>query len=313
MVKAEFGWRIPSFPVDGADVSTFIDQIACFIREVEGNLDSAWISDHFHPWAKFQSVDTDVLEGWTTLSYLSGIYKKLKFGNIVLCNSYRNPALLAKMAATLQALTRGRLILGIGAGWKEDEYLAYGYEFPSAKIRIKQLEEAVQIIRKLWTEDKVNFDGVFYKIRNAYCNPKPKPTPPIMVGGGGEKLTLRVVARFADWWNLPNVTVSEYERKVRILREHCRRIGREPKEIRKTWSGLIAIAEEEEEAMKIAEESPFMFGQNPDAHLIGTPEKIVDRLQEYVQIGVDYFILRFLDFPEVKGLKIFCRKVLHKV
>ncbi|PDM26352.1 LLM class F420-dependent oxidoreductase [Candidatus Bathyarchaeota archaeon B24-2] len=313
MVKAEFGWRIPSFPVDGSSTSKFIDQINAFIKEVEGRLDSAWISDHFHPWAKFQSVDTDVLEAWTTLSYLAGVYRKLKFGNIVLCNSYRNPALLAKMASTLQALTNGRLILGIGAGWKEDEYLAYGYEFPSAKVRIRQLEEAVQIIKKLWTEDPVNFDGAFYKVKNAYCNPKPDPIPPIMIGGGGEKLTLRVVARFADWWNLPNVTVAEYERKIRILERHCKIVGRDPKEIRKTWSGLIAIAEEEEEALKIAKESPFLSGQSLDAHLIGTPETIIERIRQYLHIGVDYFILRFLDFPEVKGLKTFCTKVLHKI
>jgi len=310
--KVDFGWRIPSFPVDGSRKFAFVSQILDFIGVVEDAFDSMWISDHFVPWATFQSVETDILEAWTTLSYLSGVFSKPKFGNIVLCNSYRNPALLAKMGATLDALTGGRFIMGIGAGWKEDEYIAYGYEFPSASVRIGQLEEGVQIIRLLWREDNVTFHGKYYRIRDAYCDPKPDPVPPIMIGGGGEKLLLRVVAKYADWWNLPNATVSEYGHKLDVLEKHCKAVGRDFSEIKKTLGGFVAIAEKESEAKKIASASPFLKSQSWDAHFIGTPERVIERLGEYVNLGVELFILRFLDFPSTKGADLFIEKVVDE-
>lgn len=313
MKKLNFGWRMPSFPIDDSDTQTFILQIKRFLDEIEGTFNSAWISDHFVPWATFQSVETDTLEAWTTICYFSGIYEDLDFGNIVLCQSYRNPALLAKMAATLQSLTNGRLILGIGAGWKEDEYLAYGYDFPSAKTRIAQLEEAVQIIKALWSEDSVSFEGDFYKVKDAYCNPKPQPIPPIMIGGGGERFLLRVVARFAEWWNLANVTVDEYRRKIDVLKAHCEAVSRNPNEIKRTLGGHVAIAKDESEALKITKESPFLKDQNWDAHFIGTPERIRDKILEYADLGVEYFILRFLDFPRTDGIKLFMKEVIEKL
>jgi len=309
MFRVKFGLRIPSFPVDGSRGSEFVGQVIRFLRELEGDFDSAWIDDHFVPWAEFQSKATDTLECFTTISYLSGVFKKLDFGSIVLCNSYRNPALLAKMGATLNALTEGRFILGIGAGWKEDEYVAYGYEFPSAAVRIRQLEEGVQIIRKMWTEEATSFQGKYFRIKNAYCNPKPVPPPPIMIGGGGERLTLRVVARHADWWNLPNVTLETYKHKLDILRDHCSREGREPEEISKTLGNMVAIAETEEKAQEIAKRSPFKAKEN-EAYFIGTSERVKDQIKAFTDIGVEHFILRFLDFPRLEGTKLFAKKVI---
>jgi alkanesulfonate monooxygenase SsuD/methylene tetrahydromethanopterin reductase-like flavin-dependent oxidoreductase (luciferase family) len=216
MNDIEFGLRIPSFPVDGSTVPDFITQIVSFIQQACHCFDSAWICDHFFPWLKMQSKTIGNLECFTTISYLSGIFPRIDFGSLVLCNSYRNPALLAKMAATLQVLTGGRFILGLGAGWNKSEYIAYGYEYPSAKVRIKQLAEGLHIIRKMWTEEKPTFIGEYFKIEGAYCSPKPKPPPQIMVGGGGEKQTLKVVARYADWWNPPNVNLEVYQRKLEI-------------------------------------------------------------------------------------------------
>ena len=310
MGKVEFGLRVPSFPVDGSSGEAFTDQVIRFISEVEDDFDSAWICDHFHPWARFVSETTPTIEGFTAISYLSGIFKRLKFGNIVLCNSYRNPALLAKMGATLHLLTGGRFILGIGSGWKEDEYIAYGYEFPPPKVRIQQLEEGVQIIRKMWTETKATFEGKYYRIKNAICSPRPKPIPPIMIGGGGEKLTLRVVAKHADWWNLPNVSVETFKHKLEVLEDHCEKIGRNPAEIKKTLANIVAIAETMEEARRIAIESPFISLGNMENFIIGNPDAVTEKISEYVELGMEHFILRFLDFPKTDGAKLFAEKVI---
>jgi len=313
MKDVKFGWRIPSFPVDGSKGKGFVDDILRSLREVEEDFDSAWISDHFFPWANFVPQKTDTLECWTTLSYLAGMFHKINFGTIVLCNSYRNPALLAKMGATLQVLSGGRFILGIGAGWKEDEYLAYGYEFPKASIRIKQLEEGVQIIKKMWYEDVVTFEGKFYKVKGAYCEPKPKPPPPIMIGGGGEKLTLRVVALYADWWNIPNKTPKFYRHKAEILRKHCSKVGRDFYDIKKTWVGCVAIAKNKNEALKIAKESPFTKAIGIEEMVVGSPEQVIRKLKEYIDIGVEHIILRFLDFPNTEGARLFAREVIPKL
>jgi len=312
MRKIEFGLRIPSFPVDGSSGEAFIEQIIRFVKTVEEDFHSAWVCDHFHPWAQFVPETTPTIEGFTAISYLSGIFKQLKFGNIVLCNSYRNPALLAKMGATLQLLTRGRFILGIGAGWKEDEYIAYGYEFPPARIRIRQLEEAVQIIRKMWTEPKATFNGKYYRIKDAICSPRPRPVPPIMIGGGGEKLTLRVVARHADWWNLPNVSVDTFRHKSEILEKHCERIDRDPEEIKKTLGNMVAIAKTCEKARRIAIESPFVNKENLDNFIIGDPNTVMKKILEYADLGVEHFILRFLDFPKTDGAELFAKEVIER-
>jgi len=269
------------------------------------------------PWADWRNPDIDNLEGWTTINYLVGAFKRLSFGHIVLCNSYRNPALLAKMAANLSLFAPGRFILGIGAGWKKDEHLSYGYEFPDASARIEALEEAVQIIRKMWTEKAVYFRGRYYNIAGAYCFPKPDPIPPIMIGGGGEKLTLKAVASHADWWNCPNLTLEEYRRKLDVLKNHCGKVGRKYEAIKKTWLGCISIAETKDEALRIATANPFVTKETRfdamRATIIGTPEQVSQRLAEFIDLGVEYFIFRFLDFPSMKGTELFTEKVAEEL
>jgi alkanesulfonate monooxygenase SsuD/methylene tetrahydromethanopterin reductase-like flavin-dependent oxidoreductase (luciferase family) len=304
-MKTSFGWRIPEFPVNGQGGQVFIAQILRSLERVEQSFDSAWLSDHVIPWADWQSPATDNLEGWTTVNYLMGMFRRLSFGHIVLCNSFRNPALLAKMAATLSVLSSGRFILGIGAGWKKDEYLSYGYDFPEARVRIEALDEAVQIVRMMWTQDLVHFTGKHFKINGAYCNPKPSPIPPIMIGGAGEKLTLKVVASQADWWNA-GLPLKEYEHKLTVLKKHCERIGRDHESIKKTWVGCIAIAETQDEALRIARNNRFAASETT---IVGTPEQISQRLAEFADLGVEYFILRFLDFPSLNGIEQFAKRV----
>jgi alkanesulfonate monooxygenase SsuD/methylene tetrahydromethanopterin reductase-like flavin-dependent oxidoreductase (luciferase family) len=219
--------------------------------------------------------------------------------------------MLAKMGATLQMLSGGRFILGIGAGWMREEYLAYGYEFPPAPVRIAQLAEAVQIIRKLWTEAPASFEGRYYRIKDAYCEPRPDPLPPIMIGGEGEKLTLRVVAEQADWWNLTGGTPNGYAAKLAALRAHCEAIGRNCDEIVKTWTTWddgIAIGETEQEARRVAETSPF---EGPN-RITGTPEQVAEQLRRFADLGVEHFMLRFADFPNPAGAELFAEAVIPR-
>src|SRR5690606_28843744 len=243
---------------------------------------------------------------WTTTAYLARAFPNLYFGNMVLGQSYRNPALLAKMAATLQALTGGKVILAIGAGWMESEYHAYGYDFPRASVRIAQLEEAVQIIRLMWTEKRATFEGKHYQVRGALCEPKPNPVPPIMIGGNGEQLTLRVVARHADWWNGTGLNAGGMARKLDVLRSHCDREGREYDGIVKTFTGIISIAETEGEAKRIAQASPRRDRMN----FVGTPAQVIEQMQPYVDLGVSYFMLDFSDFPDPAGARLFASEVM---
>jgi alkanesulfonate monooxygenase SsuD/methylene tetrahydromethanopterin reductase-like flavin-dependent oxidoreductase (luciferase family) len=298
---------MPSFPTDGSRGLVFLDQIINTLERIQGKFVSAWADDHVHPWASFQSSDTDALECLTTIAYLAGLFPEMDFGSLVLCQSYRNPALLAKTVANLQLLCRGRFIFGLGAGWLEEEYLAYGYEFPKPAVRLAQLDETLQIVRKLWTETPASFEGKYYHIKAAYCEPKPDPIPPIMIGGGGEKLTLRLVAKYADWWNMPGQSAQVYAHKLNALRDHCRAAGRNYAEIVKTWSAeLVAIAETEAEARRLAEASPY---NRPDA-IIGAPDQVAEQLRAYANLGVEHFFVRFADFPDTAGIELFADTVI---
>ncbi len=211
------------------------------------------------------------------------------------------------MAANLQLLTGGRLLFGIGAGWQEEEYHAYNYAFPKPSVRIAQMVEAIQIVKKLWTVSPASFEGKYYRIENAYCEPRPDPIPPIMIGGGGEQLTLRAVAEHADWWNIPAVPMDVYSHKLDVLRKHCDAVGRDYDEIVKTWSAeAMAVAATEAEARQIIEASPY--GKNNPIY--GTPEQVAERLQAYVDLGVSYIIVRLLDFPRTEGIETFAQEVM---
>jgi alkanesulfonate monooxygenase SsuD/methylene tetrahydromethanopterin reductase-like flavin-dependent oxidoreductase (luciferase family) len=306
--NVQFGWRVPAFPTDGSGSQIFIDQILANLGAVSGRFSSAWVADHFVPWHREQDPTTVTLECWTTLTYLAGTFPALSFGSIVMSQSYRPPALLAKMGATLQALSGGRFILGLGAGWKEDEYLAYGYEFPNAATRIHQMGEAAQIIRMMWREPHANFHGRFYHVRDALCEPRPEPPPPLLIGGGGRKLTLRYVAQYADWWNFPGGSVENYAELLDVLRGHCETVGREYDSIVKTWAcECVALAPSSGEARRLGEASPFY---RPGAALVGTPDDVVTQLRRFTDLGVAHFILRFADFPETRGVKLFAEEVV---
>lgn len=306
MTQVTFGWHSPSFPVDGSSAVDFAAQVRNVIGRIENSFDSVWVDDHFMPWAPWQSNDTPYVECMTTIATLAGEFSGIRFGSSVLCQSYRNPALTAKMAANLQWWTGGRFIFGIGAGWMEDDYRTYGYEFPRPAVRIAQLEETVEIVRRLWTEPVVTYTGKYYSVGGAYCEPKPDPVPPILIGGGGEQLTLRVVAKHADWWNIPGGNLENYVHKLDVLKGHCDAVGRDYDSIVKTWAAQsIALAPTPAEAKRIAAASPFQNGA-----IVGTAEQVADSLRGFVDAGVTYFFVRLIDFPNPDGIEQFAEEVV---
>ena len=230
----QFGWRVPDFPEvmlpDPQQRAALLrEQIFDYMDTIQDGLDSSWVGDHFFPWPAADLIDQslETHEAWTILTYLMARYPRMLMGTIVLSQSYRPPAFMAKAAAVLQWLSGGRLIFGIGAGWKENEYRAYGYDFPPDRVRLAQLEEYVQILRKMWTEDSPTFQGEYYSIDNAYCAPRPDPVPPLLIGGAGPKVTLRIVAQYADWCNLNGVDLETCRRSLDTLRGHCLGVGRD--------------------------------------------------------------------------------------
>lgn len=187
-----------------------------------------WLFDHFVPINGH--VEGPCLDGWTLLGALAAATQRVRLGLMVGCNEYRYPAVLAKIATTVDQVSNGRLDMGLGAGWFETEYKMYGIPFPPPVQRIRELDEACQVIKLLWTQELADFDGKYYRLEGARHEPKPiqKPYPPIVIGGSGEKMTLRVVARHADIWNFGGGPPEEALRKSRILDEHCAAIGRDP-------------------------------------------------------------------------------------
>jgi len=262
-----------------------------------------------------------ILECWTTLSALSSATENIRLGIMVTCNSFRNPALLAKMAATVDNISNGRLELGIGAGVQKNEHNAYGFPFPSTKARIERMNEAVEIIKKLWTEEKASYNGKHYMIRDAVCEPKPvqKPYPPITIGGGGEKLTLMVTARHADrydWGYLPSLEL--YTHKLKVLEKHCDAVGRSFNEIEKScWpAGQISIGDDRKELEKKVSlwlPKGVILEDFMRTSFVGTPEDCIKQLRQYMNLGVTHFMLFFADLPDLRGLRLFAENVVRKI
>jgi len=308
----KFGVNIPMMFRDSYSKMLRIAQLCDSL-----GFDSFWLPDHFFFSPNFNAY----LEAWTTQTALAAVTKRLRFGNTVLCNSYRHPPVLAKMAATFDVITGGRLDFGIGAGWKEDEYVAYGIEFPKASVRISKLREAVIIIKKMWTEDRSSYEGKYYRIKNAICEPKPvqKPHPPILIGGSGEKLTLKVVAELADRCNFDfgiDNGMEAYKHKIKVLNRYCQLFGRDPEEIEKTIVKQVIIGEDEDEVeAKIQKFKPADVKREDYVknRIVGTPEECIKKIQEYVDIGFTYFIVNFPDMTEAETLSLFADKIISKL
>jgi F420-dependent oxidoreductase-like protein len=315
----QFGLQHPNFnfDYDGRDASQIIDSLKKLATKAENlSFDSFWVMDHFHQISMVGKQDEPMLEGWTTLSVLAGITSKIKLGTLVTGAIYRHPSVLAKMAATLDVLSKGRLFMGIGAAWNQEESLAYGIPFPPNKERLLRLEEAIQIIRKMWTEEPAaNFNGKYYQIRNAYCNPKPlqKPSPPIMVGGTGERQTLKIVAKYADACNLFG-SLETVKRKLSVLREHCKSVGRDYDSILKTKLGFVIIDNDRAMVEKRVQQISKVMPEDQVREFViyGTPEDVLKQIELLEEAGIQYFIADLEPDKEPEALETFADSIIKK-
>ncbi len=305
------GWRmeladIPD-PVEAYEAMTRVGQEA----EVLG-FDSIWLYDHFHTIPVPSQEVT--FECWVSTAALARDTKTIRIGQMVTCNGYRNPALLAKMASTVDVLSHGRLDFGIGAGWYEHEYKAYGFDYPDAPERLRYLREALQVILAMWTQEEAVFEGKYYHVQGAINQPKgvQKPHIPILIGGGGEKVTLKLVAQYGDACNIGG-DIETIKHKFAVIKHHCETVGRDYDSIHRTSSTACIMGESEEAALsQLKPMERQMLEMQRRAALIGTPEAVQQRLSEYQEAGVQELILTFPNITKLESMRAFAQKFIQK-
>jgi len=254
------------------------------------------------------------MECTTVLAALAAATETVYLYPKTINNHFRHGPFLAKVLATVDVVSDGRLKAGMGAGWKEDEAVAYGYDWPGAPARLREMEETVQLMKALWSGDPVDFEGQFYTLSGAVCRPVPRqePHPPIMVGGPGEEFTLRIAAQHADCWNCWG-SHDFYAHKLDVLRDHCETYDRDYGEIQKSWFGRCVIRETEAELEDLLERVSRFRPENLDediTHLVGTPETVVEQIQGFADLGVEETVVEFVDFPETDGASLFAETVI---
>jgi len=299
------GWKLEFAGVpDPSEQWSMAVNIA--VRAEALGFDSIWVYDHFHnvPKPSHQSV----FECWTSIAAISQRTTTIRLGQMVGCNLYRPPALLAKITSTLDVISGGRLDWGIGAGWYENECRGYGYPFPVPKERIAMLNESVEIVLSMWSKPETTYAGRWYQTHRANCDPKPlqQPRPPVWIGGGGEQLTLRVVARHADFANFGG-RPEEFAHKCRVLDAHCESLDRDPRDVRRTWSPEVFIRETESEirdGQRLSTRAES-YDSWRAGNLVGTPDEVADKVGTYRDLGCSGFIPWCIDYPGTETLERF--------
>jgi len=288
------------------------DNFLAIAKEAEQlGYDDVWVSDHF--------ISSDGrqhgLESWTVLSALASATDKIKLGTYVLCNQFRHPSLLAKMASTLDNISSGRLELGIGAGWLEQEHTAFGFQWDRLPIRVERLKETLQILKKLWTESLVSFDGTYFQLEDAVLEPKPIQRPyPILWVGGNSRAIQRAVAEAGDGWIPVLLTPKQLTTGVSYIKKEMKTLGRDPEKLKVAYggSGCVLTAEDEDSLRQLAE--PMIRSMTKPSQrvacLIGTPQQCVEKIQQYQNAGAQKIVAGFYDFPSTVGMRLFARTVI---
>lgn len=302
------GWRMDLQGIDPSDQWAAMVDVAQ--RLERAGYESGWVYDHFHTVP--EPTQESTFEAWSVMAALAPVTTTLRLGQMCTCNSYRPPAYMAKVASTVDVISGGRLEFSIGAGWYEHEYLAYGYEFPKPSVRIGQLDEAVQIIRKMWTEDEASFEGKYYSVKGAINRPKPlQDPPPMWIAGGGEQLTLRTVAKYADYSNFGG-SPEAFAAKSEILAGHCEKVGRDFGDICRSIH-LFTLIDPDQAAL---DRAAAQMGTTVEKLLggsmtvIGSAEEVAQRLGAYVEAGCGYFIMNFPDATWGESIEAFAADVM---
>lgn len=311
------GWKLEYTGWGAADAWERTKEIARLAEHL--GYDHLWVYDHVETVPRREP--THVFEAFTTLSALAQHTTTVRLGQLVTCAAYRNAGLLAKQAACVDVFSGGRLIMGLGAGWYEREYRAYGYDFPGPGTRLRILDETLQALKRLWTHETVTFEGRHVRLDGAYCDPKPiQRLPEIWVGGGGEQVTLRIAARHADKTNW-QVGLDRFTHKSKLLAEYCAQIGRDFDSIVRTHGPDCRIFEREadlREWLAGPDGGPLRKGTMTDEeyvrdHFVGTVEQVAEKVQAYVDAGCREFVCWFRDYPATDSLEAFAREVVPRI
>ncbi|GAA1609377.1 LLM class F420-dependent oxidoreductase [Kribbella sancticallisti] len=302
-----FGQDLAGF----ADPRQAYDVLVELVRTAEeSGYEAVWLPDHFQTVPPSQAY---LFESWSLLAAMAGYTDRIRIGQLVSGNGYRNPALQAKIASTVDVLSQGRLTFGIGAGWYERDYEAFGYEFLPAPERLRQLREAVQVIQSLWTNDVTDFDGKYYRLVQAVNQPRgvQQPRIPLMLAGGGEKVTLKLAAEYADLCNVM-VSPAEAERKFSVLRAHCEKAGRPYDEITRTVTTHCLITETDEEVQAALNPGMGLFypGDFESYLLYGTVDTVRERIAAYEAAGVQELIVGFHQVMDPEAIRRFAKEFL---
>lgn len=268
---------------------------------------SVWFNDHLYG-VPMPSIG--IMEAWTSLAAVAAVTSKVELGTLVSPVGFRNPALLAKMAATVDQIAGGRVIVGIGGGWFAQEFEGYGYPFPPLRTRLEQLDEAAELMRRMWSEPQVTFSGKHFRAEQVYCEPKPARRPPILIGGGGEKVVLRLAARHADIWNNLAVDQEKLEHKVRVLTEHCHALGRNPRTICVSQQTMVVIGADAADAEAKKQKAAMIYGGHMGPGIAGTPEQIVETIERFAAMGCSLLIIEFFGRDTREPARLFAEKVM---
>ena len=304
------GWRMDLHDIKPEQQWDTIIEASARIEKLK--YASVWVYDHFHTVPS--PTQDPTFECWSLMAALSQVTTNVRIGQMCTCNSYRNPAYLTKVASTIDSMSGGRLEFAIGAGWYDQEYKAYGYDYPSAGVRLKMLEEALQIYIAMTTQDKASFEGDYYKIKDAINQPKPlqKPYPPLWVCGGGEKVTLKLLAKYGDYGNW-DVDVEGFVHKSKILKTHCEEQNRNYSDIKKTLHTNVIIGNNEKDLdakiNKIVDVTGIPKEMYIDRPLVGVKEKVFDTIDEFSSVECEYLIAYIPDIVWGDTLEILSEKL----
>ncbi len=278
----------------------------------ELGFDSVWVCDHLYG---VPLPTLPILEAYTLLSAVAAVTERVELGALVTPPFFRNPAVLAKQIATIDQISNGRAIAGLGAGWFEAEFQGYGCEFPGLGARMKALEEEVTILKALWTEERASFEGEHFRVADVVCEPKPVRRPPILIGGSGERVLMGIVARHADVWNNLAVFQPQLEAKIAALHRRCEEEGRDPATLTVSQQCVVVLAEDEAGATEALAKAQKIYGGhmggNLEAHGIwGHPEAVVERIARHVELGCTSFVMEFFGRDTRVPARLFAEKVL---
>ncbi|WP_067500250.1 LLM class F420-dependent oxidoreductase [Actinoplanes sp. TFC3] len=299
-MSIKLGYQIPNFTYPGVPVEKLFDTVAAQAKEAEAaGFDTVLVMDHFYQLPGINTPDNPMLEAYTTLGALATVTSSVQLSTLVTGNTYRNPALLAKTVTTLDVVSKGRAILGIGAGWFEREHHDYGFAFGTFSERFERLEEALSIITPMLRGEEPTVKGKWYQARNAMNNPRIRSTIPVMLGGGGEKKTFRLAAQFADHLNII-CDLDELPRKVAALRQRCEEAGRDPQTLAVSYHATVLAAETEAEGKELLEQ---LAPERRKRAIVGTPEQLAEGVQrEVIDRGVTGLTMNLVFSGHVPGV-----------